>query len=81
MYQQFVARVRKDGKITIPKEIRGYMAIGEGDLIEVSLKKPMWWDMLDWDNMGQKTWNMLSEDIKNIIRNIGKAPKFDKGER
>ena len=73
----FVAYVRKEGKITIPKEIRDQHKINEGDLLDFSLRKPNWWDMLDWDSMGKKAWNRLPDDIKNKLRDSGKAPEFD----
>ena len=54
----FVSRVRKEGKITIPKEHRELLNINRGDLIEVSVRKPSWWEMIDWDEMDLGDVNM-----------------------
>jgi hypothetical protein len=36
-----------------------------------------WYEMLNWNEM-EETWKMLSEEIKDKIRESGKAPVFDK---
>lgn len=69
MSGHFVARVRKDGKITIPKEVRELLEINPGEFVDIKIKKPSWWDMLDWDEMGEEAFNRLPEDIKQKIRN------------
>ncbi len=68
MSQHFVARVRKDGKITIPKEIRELLKIKPDEFVDINIRKPDWWDMLDWDEMGEEAFNRLPENIKMKIR-------------
>lgn len=69
MSGHFVARVRKDGKITIPTEVRDLLKIKPNELLDVNIRKPNWWEMLDWDEMGEDAFNRLPEDIKRKIRN------------
>jgi len=38
-----------------------------------------WWEYLNWETMPQ-TWALLSEDIKQVIRDAGLAPSFDSPE-
>ena len=35
-----------------------------------------WWELLIWENMNQ-TWDMLSDALKNKIREKGLAPSYD----
>lgn len=69
MSPHFIARVRKDGKITIPKEIRELMKIEPDEFVDIRIRKANWWDMLDWDSMGEEAFNRLPEEIKQKIRN------------
>jgi hypothetical protein len=39
-----------------------------------------WYEMLDWDAIGEESWNRLSPSIKKKIRELELAPKFDAGE-
>lgn len=39
-----------------------------------------WYEMLDWDAIGEDGWNRLSPSIKKKVRELGSAPKFDAGE-
>ena len=39
-----------------------------------------WYEMLDWDAIGQEGWSRLSPSIKKKVRESGSAPKFDAGE-
>ena len=64
----FVARVRKDGKITIPKEIRELLKIEPSELVNIDIRKSNWWDLLDWDEMGEEAFNRLPEEIKQKIK-------------
>ena len=68
MSTHFIARLRKDGKITIPKEIRELLKIEPGELVDIDIKKPNWWDLLDWDEMGEEAYNRLPEEIKQKIK-------------
>ncbi|GAF87022.1 unnamed protein product [marine sediment metagenome] len=68
MPAHFVARVRKDGKITIPKEIRELLKIEPHELVDIDIRKPNWWDLLDWDEMGEEAFNRLPEKIKEKIK-------------
>jgi len=68
MSGHFVARVRKDGKITIPKEIRELLKIEPGELVNIDIRKPNWWDLLDWDELGEEAFNRLPEEIKQKIK-------------
>ena len=38
---------------------------------------PQWYEMLDWDEMGD-TWWEIKEEIRQKVRDSGKAPKFDR---
>ena len=68
MSVHFVTRVRKDGKITIPKEIRELLKIEPNELVDIDIRKPNWWDLLDWDKMGEEAFNRLPEEIKEKIK-------------
>jgi len=68
MSGHFVARVRKDGKITIPKEIRELLKIEPSELVNIDIRKPNWWDLLDWDEMGEEAFNRLPKEIKQKIK-------------
>ena len=39
-----------------------------------------WYEMIDWNAIGEKIWNNLSLPVKNEVRRLGLAPKFDKME-
>ena len=67
----FVSRVRTEGKITIPKEHRELLDIKKGDLIEVSIRKPNWWEMLDWDEIDLSNVNLsgFPKEAHEYIRN------------
>ena len=53
----FAARVRSEGKITIPSELRSELNIEQGDIIRVSVHKPEWYELLDWSQMSSSTVN------------------------
>ena len=56
----FSARVRSEGKITIPAEIREQMNLSQGEFIEVSIKKSKWYEMLDWSTMNSNLVNFTN---------------------
>lgn len=68
MSEHFVARVRKDGKITIPTEIRELLKINPKDFVDINIRKPNWWDLIRWDEMGEEAFNSLPEEIKKKIK-------------
>ncbi len=39
--KQFTARIVSAGRITIPEEIREVLKVGEGDLVDVKVSKPV----------------------------------------
>ncbi|RLG87901.1 MAG: hypothetical protein DRO18_02470 [Thermoprotei archaeon] len=52
-----------------------------GDLVKIEIgnnsilvKKPEWWEMIDWNEMPE-AYERLPEDIKKKIREKGLAPK------
>ncbi len=49
--KDFTAKIRAEGKITIPSAIREKMNLEQGDIINVSVNKPEWYEMLDWSQM------------------------------
>ena len=53
----FAARVRSEGKITIPTEVRDQLNLQQGELLEVSIHKPEWYELLDWSQMSQTVVN------------------------
>jgi AbrB family looped-hinge helix DNA binding protein len=65
----FTARIRQEGKITIPAELRDQMNLDEGTFVEVSLHKTQWYEMLDWHQMSNQTVNFsaLPTDAQNYI--------------
>lgn len=67
---EFVSRVRAEGKITIPKKYRELLNIKKGDLVELSVKKPSWWEMLDWDEIDLSNVNLsrFPEEAQEYIR-------------
>ena len=67
MKKTFAATIRVEGKITIPIEIRKQLLLVPGDLVELTIKKPDWWELLDWSEMKQ-TFDILPLEIKNKIR-------------
>ena len=72
MTEHFIARVRAEGKITIPKELRKLLTINQGDLVTLTIKKPEWWELLDWTEMGPEAFNRLPEETQQKIRNLTK---------
>ncbi len=68
MSAHFVARVRKDGKITIPKEIRELLKIEPHEFVDIDIRIANWWDLLDWDEMGEEAFNRLPEEIREKIK-------------
>ena len=68
MSAHFVARVRKDGKITIPKEIRELLKIEPHEFVDIDIRIANWWDLLDWDKMGEEAFNRLPEEIREKIK-------------
>ena len=70
MSYSFVARIRKDGKITIPKEVRDLLKVEADDLYEISMRRPNWWELLDWNKMGQEAFDRLPEEIKQKINEL-----------
>ena len=71
MSNTFVARIRKDGKITVPKDVRDLLKVQADDLYEITMRKPDWWDLLDWNEMGQEAFDRLPDEIKQKIRASG----------
>ena len=69
MSYSFVARIRKDGKITIPKEVRELLKVEADDLYEINMRKPNWWEMIDWNEMPQEAFDKLPDEIKKKIQN------------
>ena len=65
--------ISEKGQVTIPKEIRERLKIKPDELVDIKIRRPNWWEMLDWNEM-KNTWELLSEDIKNEIREAGMAP-------
>ena len=65
----FSARVRSEGKITIPAEIREQMNLSQGEFIEVSIKKSKWYELLDWGTMDGATinWTNMNSDTQTYI--------------
>ena len=55
---KFPSKVRKEGKITIPIEHRKLLGIKRGDIVEVSLHKPEWYELLNWDEIDLSEVNM-----------------------
>ena len=52
--------------------------LSEGAMIGMfPTPSPQWWEMLDWDEMGD-TWWEIKEEIRQKVRDSGKAPKFDR---
>lgn len=43
----------------------------------MSEKEPEWWRMLDWNKM-KNAWILLSDDIKDKVREAGLAPEEEK---
>lgn len=39
-----------------------------------------WYEMLDWDAIGEEGWRGVSPSVKKKVRELGLAPKFDKCE-
>ena len=35
-----------------------------------------WWEMLDWNEL-KNAWILLSEELKNKVRDVGLAPDYD----
>ena len=68
MSAHFVARVRKDGKITIPKEIRELLKIEPHEFVDIDIRIANWWDLLDWGEMGEEAFNRLPEEIREKIK-------------
>lgn len=65
----FPAKVRREGKITIPIEVRDQMNLKEGTFVNVSVSKTKWYEMLDWSQMSQTVVNFsaLPSDAQNYI--------------
>ena len=55
-----------------------HQRLSEGAMIGMlPTPSPQWYDMLDWNEMGD-TWWEIKEEIRQKIRANGKAPKFDR---
>lgn len=65
----FVTHVRGEGKVTIPSELREQLNLQQGDLVEVSIHKPEWYEMLDWSQMSASVINYsaLPNEARNYI--------------
>ena len=65
----FTARVRSEGKITIPSELREQLNVQQGDFVNVSVQKPEWYEMIDWGQMNSATINLntLPVEAQNYI--------------
>ena len=72
MAETFIAKVRAEGKITIPKELRINHKINQGDYVTITIKKPEWWEFLNWDEMGKKAFDRLPPEIQQKIREATK---------
>ena len=70
MSHEFVACIRANGKMTIPKEVRDLLNIKPDDLYLVRIRRPDWWEMLDWDEMGQEAFDRLPDEIKQKIAEL-----------
>ncbi len=53
-----------------------YCESTDGGLILTAMVEAKWWELLNWNRM-QNTWDRLSEEIKNEIREAGIAPSYD----
>ena len=67
----FTAKVRSEGKITIPVDVRNRLSINQGDTVKVSVKKDDWYEAIDWIVTGTSFLNMdgLTEDAHAYIMN------------
>ena len=67
----FTAKVRSEGKITIPAEVRNRLSISQGDTVKVSVKKDDWYEMIEWSVTGTAFLNMdgLTADAHAYIMN------------
>jgi len=65
----FTAKVRSEGKITIPAEIREQLSIDKGEYVQVSIHKSEWYEMLDWGTMDSTlmNFNNFPDKAKNYI--------------
>ena len=65
----FTAKVRSEGKITIPVEIREQLSIEKGEYVQVSIHKSEWYEMLDWGTMDSMlvNFNAFPEQMKTYI--------------
>ena len=68
---KFPSKVRKEGKITIPVEHRKLLGIKRGDIVEVSLHKPEWYELLDWNEIDMSLVNLKAfpKEAVEYIRN------------
>lgn len=65
----FTAKVRKEGKITIPSEIREQLNLKQGDFIQASVSKTKWYELLDWSQMNSTVVNIanMPAEARNYI--------------
>ena len=65
----FSARIRAEGKITIPVDLRKQLNLNQGDIVKMSVNKPEWYEMLDWSQMDSSlvNFNAFPSDAQSYI--------------